>query len=139
LIRFTKLLLRLRHEHSILRYARFLTGVMSEAIGVKDLTWVNATGVEMRPEDWSDGNVRCFGMMVDGRAQPTGIARRGTDATLLLIVNAHHDVVDFTLPDDAKTWTRLIDTNLPDTDPEHFPEGHVYRVTGRSTLLFSRT
>jgi glycogen operon protein len=28
-------------------------------------------------------------MLLDGRAQPTGIKRRGDDATLLLVANAH--------------------------------------------------
>ena len=51
-----------------------------------------------RHEDWDDGNARCFGMLMDGRAQATGITRRGDDATLLIVFNAHHDVVNFTLP-----------------------------------------
>ena len=38
-------------------------------------------------------NMRCFGMLIDGRAQATGIRQRGQDATLLLVFNAHHDVV----------------------------------------------
>jgi isoamylase len=136
---FTKALIELRTAHPILRYSRFLTGAMNESTGVKDLTWVNAAGHEMRPEDWEDANMRCFGMMIDGRAQPTGIARRGTDATLLLVVNAHHDVVDFTLPNGAETWTLLLDTNTPDRrDAATFPAGQAYRVTARSTLLFRR-
>ncbi len=61
-------------------------------------TWLNAAGAEMKAEHWDDDNARCFGMLLDGRAQATGIARRGGDATLLMIFNAHHDVVRFTLP-----------------------------------------
>ena len=37
-------------------------------------------------------------MLLDGRAQTTGIKRRGSDATLLIVFNAHHDVVKFRLP-----------------------------------------
>ena len=40
-----------------------------------------------------------LGLLLDGRAQTSGIRRRGSEATLLLIVNAHHDVVVFTLPE----------------------------------------
>ena len=43
----------------------------------------------------------CFGMLLDGRAQPTGIRQRGEDATLLLILNAWHDVVPSRLPEAA--------------------------------------
>ena len=27
----------------------------------------------MTDESWTDGNARCIGMLLDGRAQPTGI------------------------------------------------------------------
>jgi hypothetical protein len=43
--------------------------------------------------------MKCFGMMMDGRAQVTGICKRGHDATLLLVINSYSDVVDFTLPE----------------------------------------
>jgi glycogen operon protein len=42
--------------------------------------------------------MRCFGMMMDGRARPTGVRQRGTEAIMLLVMNAHYDVVQFTLP-----------------------------------------
>jgi isoamylase len=84
-----------------------------------------------------------MGLLLDGRAQVSGIRRRGSEATLLLIVNAHHDVVMFTLPEvtGGRDWLRLVDTNLPDEDEdweeaEHLAFGHRYTVTGRSLLLF---
>ena len=101
------------------------------------------TGDEMTPEQWQDPRAKCVGLLLDGRAQTSGIPRRGSEATLLLIVNAHHDVVVFTLPEvtGGRDWVRLIDTNLPeeDDDPEEpvrFAFGHRYEVTGRSLLLF---
>ena len=86
---------------------------------------------------------KCVGLLLDGRAQISGIPRRGSEATLLLIVNAHHDVVVFTLPEvtGGRDWVRLIDTNLPEEDddpeePTRFAFGHRYEVTARSLLLF---
>src|SRR5712671_6495397 len=70
LIHFVQHLTRLRHRYSILRRSRFLTGEYNEELGIKDVTWINASGVEMGSEDWGDGNMRCFGMLMDGRAQP---------------------------------------------------------------------
>ena len=61
---------------------------------------------------------------------------------MLLIVNAHHDVVLFTLPRVAagRAWLKLIDTNLDHVEDEigavRLKFGHVYNVTGRSLLLF---
>jgi isoamylase len=140
LIRFVQQLTALRHRFPILRRSRFLTGEYNEELGIKDLTWINASGVEMRGEDWDDDNMRCFGMLMDGRAQPTGIRRRGTDATLLIVLNGHHDLVKVTLPETrgGDQWSLLIDTNLADdTEKDRFSSGDSYGVTGRSLLLFA--
>ena len=111
-------------------------------MGVKDSTWLNPTGDEMKPEDWHNAAARCFGLLLDGRAQTSGIRQRGSESTLLLITNAHHDVVLFTLPKVAggRDWRRLVDTNQPeeDDDPDRpvlFKFGQQYQVTGRSLLL----
>jgi isoamylase len=105
------------------------------------LTWINASGHEMRAEDWGDAGMRCFGMLMDGRAQPTGIRQRGTEATMLLILNSHHDYVEFTLPvhGAGNSWTLLIDTNAPDAEPNgsSLEAEQTYGVTARSLLLFS--
>ena len=84
-------------------------------------------------------NMECFGMLMDGRAQPTGIRKRGGDATLLMVLNGYHDLVGFTLPETVggSYWQLLIDTNLPeDGGVGTFTTGEVYGVTGRSLLLF---
>ena len=52
----------------------------------------------MREEQWKDTNTRCFGMLLDGRAQQSGIKQRGDEATLLIVFNRWQDVVKFTLP-----------------------------------------
>ena len=79
-------------------------------------------------------------MLIDGRAQATGIKRPATDPTVLLVLNAHHDVVEFTLPEvvGGHTWRVLVDTNLPDRlDQPTFPTGDQCGVTARSLLLFA--
>jgi isoamylase len=84
--------------------------------------------------------MHCFGMLMDGRAQPTGIRRRGEDATLLLVLNAHHDLVEFTLPETpgGREWSLLVDTNLAETtELGNFATGDRYGTTGRSVLLLA--
>jgi glycogen operon protein len=59
---------------------------------------------------------------------------------LLLVLNAHHDVVDFKLPEipGSDQWSCLIDTNVPVREElPDFESGDVYQVTGRSLLLFA--
>src|SRR5216684_3150784 len=140
LIRFVQKLTRLRHQFPILRRSRFLTGAYNETLEVKDVAWINANGSEMTAQEWGDAGMRCFGMLMDGRAQATGIRQRGQDATLLLVLNAHYDLVRFAMPDAAGggSWTRLIDTNIPDDESAvHFKAGDPYDVTARSLLLFA--
>jgi isoamylase len=50
LIRFVQQLTGLRERYPILRRSRFLTGEYNEELAVKDVTWINAAGTEMRPE-----------------------------------------------------------------------------------------
>jgi glycogen operon protein len=139
LLTFVKRLIKLRQSHPILRRSRFLVGDYNEELGVKDVTWLSPSGDEMSTEQWEDPNGRCLGMLLDGRAQETGIRRRGSEATLLLVVNSHHDGVNFTLPEvpEGLNWTSLIDTNQPEiSGKDEFEFGSEYTVTPRSLLLF---
>ena len=140
LVEFVRQLTRLRLRFPILRRSRFYTGAYNEALGVKDLTWINANGREMEDEHWGDSNMKCFGMLMDGRAQSTGIQKRGGDATLLLVINEHSDLVEFTLPESfgGDEWALLIDSNLEENDAAGiFKTGESYQVTSRSVLLFA--
>jgi glycogen operon protein len=129
----------LRREYPILRRSRFLTGEYNADLDVKDVTWIDASGVEMREATWQDASTRCFGMLIDGRAQPTGIRQKGSDATVLLVFNAHYDAVAFTLPQCAggTRWSLRVDTNIEGPlAAATFETGDVYETTARSTLLF---
>ena len=139
LVQFVRKLTNLRHEYPILRRNRFLTGQFVEEVGVKDVTWINANGSEMTPEQWQDTSMACFGMLLDGRAQATGIRKSSNDATLLLVINGHTDLVEFTLPEcyGGMHWSLLVDTNIEDLSEKGVFEPHdTYGVTARSLLLF---
>ena len=96
---FVRKLLLIRRALPMLRRGRFLTGAYDEELGVKDVTWLTPAAEEMKDENWSDPNARCLGVLLDGRAQETGIRRVGSDSTLLIVANAHTDVVPFTMPE----------------------------------------
>ena len=139
LLKFAAQLCTLRHKYPILRRNRFLTGEFDQELEVKDVTWINASGIEMQESDWSDARMHCFGMLIDGRARPTGLRQRGTEATLLMVLNAHHDVVEFTLPTATGegSWNLLLDTNLPViADDYRGNAGDLYGITARSLVLF---
>lgn len=135
---FVRQLTFLRQKYPLLRYNRFYLGEYNEELGIKDLTWINADGQEMEDRQWGDSTMKCFGMLMDGRAQPTGIRKRGGDATLLLVINGHDDLVEFTFPGGlgSNEWCLLVDTNREENDAAGvFRAGDKFGVTGRSLLL----
>jgi glycogen operon protein len=137
IVRFVRQLTGLRRAYPILHRSRFLTGTYDEALDVKDVTWIAPSGEEIAGDGW--GETRCFGMIVDGRAQPTGIHRRGDDATLLIVFNAHFEDVAFTLPHatGGSGWTRRIDTALAgDDEAPSLAAGTTYGIHPRSLALF---
>jgi isoamylase len=141
LLRFTQKLTALRHRYPILRRNRFLNGEYFEELEVKDLTWINADGSEMQNEQWGNANMRCFGMLLDGRAPTTGLRQKGREATILLIINAHSDTVDFILPNTpgGGQWSLVIDTSQDNIDSAlSFESQAPYRVTSHSLLLLLR-
>ncbi|PMS31669.1 glycogen operon protein [Trinickia symbiotica] len=140
LMEFVIKLTTLRHTLPVLRRGRFLTGAFNETLQLSEVKWMSPAGTELTAQQWDDPLMKCFGLVIDGRAQVSGIRRPASDATLLLVLNAHHDVVDFTLPEipGSDQWSCLIDTNVPVREElPDFESGDVYQVTGRSLLLFA--
>ncbi len=138
-IAFVQRMIALRHKYPVLRRSRFLTGEYNEELKVKDVTWINANGSEMQGSQWADPNMRCLGMLMDGRAQTSGVKQLGHDATLLLVLNVYQDVVQFTLPKcvGGDQWSLLLDTNIPDlVEGSVFKMETPYAVTAHSLLLF---
>jgi isoamylase len=139
LTKFVRHVIALRLRYPVLRRGRFLIGELNEELEVKDVTWLKPDGAEMQQEDWGFEDARCLGMLMDGRAQATGIRRRASDATLLFIVNAFHDPVSFTLPPvtGGEEWLSLLDTDKAEQPRGRvLPSGHDEPVPGRSAKLF---
>ncbi|MEO8716421.1 MAG: glycogen debranching protein GlgX [Acetobacteraceae bacterium] len=140
LIDFVRRLIGVRNAFPILRRNRFLTGEYNADLDVSDIRWLTPSATDMGDEQWRDENARCFGILLDGRSQASGIKRASLDATALLVLNAHHDVVRFRLPEVAggSRWRRLIDTSVPDAGGNlEVRTGDEYEVTARSVLLLA--
>ncbi|TMN18271.1 glycogen debranching protein GlgX [Pseudoxanthomonas sp. X-1] len=110
---FVRQLTALRSRYPILTRGRFLNGQYNEQAGVRDLTWLNPGGSEMEEAHWSDGGARSVGLLLEGKAQVSGVREYGQDATLLILINAYHEGVSFKLPD-AEThlkWELVLSTD----------------------------
>ncbi|HVY14127.1 MAG TPA: glycogen debranching protein GlgX [Rhodopila sp.] len=139
LAEFVRKVIVLRQSFPILRRSRFLTGEYNADLDVSDVRWLSPAGTDITGPEWDDPNARCFGMLLDGRAQATGIKRPAMDATALLVLNAHHDMVNFRLPEvvGGSVWRCLVDTNVPDDDTHPtIDAGTDYAITGRSFVCF---
>ena len=137
LLAFTRRLAELRHTYPVLRRNRFYTGAFDENTGVKDVTWITPAGTEASDEDWS-GDLRCVGMLMDGRAQVHAVPQDGDHSTLLLVLNSHHEPVEITVPPapDGHEWRLLLDTTDPEISDRRYAIGSSLKATERSLLLF---
>jgi glycogen operon protein len=114
LLEFTKLLIRLFHEHPVLRRRKFFQGRRIRGSEVKDLTWLRPDGQEMTDEDWNNWHARCLGLRLAGDAIEEVDARgnRIVDDTLLILLNAHYEPISFVLPAHRADvqWELVLDT-----------------------------
>jgi glycogen operon protein len=114
LLEFTQLLIRLFHQHPVLRRRVFFQGRRIRGSEVKDLAWFKPDGKEMTDDDWNNGFARCLGLRLAGDAIDEVDARgnRILDDTLLILLNAHHEPVNFVLPAHRRKvrWEVVFDT-----------------------------
>ena len=139
LAEFVRELTALRRRYPILTRGRYLNGRYSEEAGVKDLTWLNPSGAEMQEADWSDAGARSVGLVLEGKAQHSGVREHANDATLLILINAWHEGVSFKLPDDQQTplhWKLMVSTDEA-LDRESVPKGSTeFLAPPRSVTVF---
>lgn len=114
---FVRQLTDMRQRFPLLRRGRFLDGRYDQATGVRDIVWLAPDGSEAGEAQWTDPGARSIAALIDGRAQQTGVQRPGTDTTLLILVNAWVEGVDFKLPEhsDCREWTVILST-APELD-----------------------
>jgi glycogen operon protein len=143
LLDFTRGLIDVFRSHPVLRRRRFFQGRRIRGSSVKDLTWLAPGGAEMTDAEWQAEGVRAIGLRLAGDAidERGPRAERIVDDTLLLLLNAADDEVEFVLPDRAPLgWRLMFDTRTPDaptsgTGPVRHA-GSAYRLVGRSVALF---
>jgi isoamylase len=141
LLEFARRAVALRNAHPLFRRRTFFRGRAVRDPAVKDISWLNPNGEEMSDQDWEQSFARCLGVFLSGRGL-TERDERGDpveDDDLLLLLNAHHDAIPFTVPGETgMRWDAVLDTDAADGTPAHaaFRPGDVYPLQGRSVALF---
>jgi isoamylase len=118
LLEFTKGLIRLRLRQPVLQRRRFFRGQHIWDSALKDLAWFRPDGSEMTPADWSQPFVRSLAFLLGGDAISTVDVqgRKVSGDTLLILMNAHQEPVQFVLPaiEWGRDWEILVDTSSTD-------------------------
>ena len=142
-VAFVQRLIAFRKAHPVFRRGRFLHGQTLSPDGLKDVTWLDPDGVEKTAEHWTNGWARSVGLMLAGNAGNDLDARGAAlvDDVILLMLNAHHEDVVFTLPTvgGRVIWRFEIATDSPDLDPgDTAPraQGDRVAVMGRSLSIW---
>jgi glycogen operon protein len=142
LIAFTQRLLAIRRHHPVFRRREYFQGRALHGGGIDDVAWFGPDGSEMSEDDWQEGYAKSMAVFLNGEAIP-GPDNRGdriVDDTFLVVFNAHHEPIDFTLPDErfGKRWIRTLDTADALAEGEQVDANQQTQVQGRSLTLLRR-
>jgi glycogen operon protein len=115
LLAFVQRMISLRKRHPVFRRRRFFQGRPIKGESVKDVLWLNPSGHEMSEEEWRDPSLHCVGMFLSGEGlnETDERGRKVRDENFLVLLNAHHEDVGFTLPAfrAGARWTAWMDTS----------------------------
>jgi len=138
-LEFTKRVIALWREQPVLQRRKFFQGRRIRGTDVKDVMWVDPSGKEMTDEAWETGFIRCLGVRLagDNMDELDERGERIIGDTLLLLMNAHHEAISFTLPpeQERQAWERLLDTANPKVADGMFAGGAQYDLQGRSLVV----
>ncbi|MEN9936509.1 MAG: hypothetical protein RLZZ387_3088 [Chloroflexota bacterium] len=139
LLAFTRRLIGFRKAHPVLHRPTFFQGRPIHGQAVRDVEWYRPDGREMSDAEWNNGFVRCLGMLLNGQVMNEWDARgrQVRDDILLLLVNAHHEPLPFTLPGDpaGPQWRAIVDTASADGAGRTLAAGQPYELGGRALAL----
>ena len=142
LLHFVRKLTALRQTHPVFRRRYFFQGRDIIGAGVKDIAWLTTYGREMTGAEWNQSSARCLGLLLTGTAIEEYDERgnRIIDDTLIMLLNAGQEAVDFRLPAEPRhaRWQVLIDTSFAHgarDDGRLFHSGGTYTLKGRSLVL----
>jgi glycogen operon protein len=143
LVEFTRRVIRMRNEHPVFRRRGWFKGRPLRGKGISDIAWLRTDGEQMSDEDWQTGFAKSLMVFLNGEGL-NDLDENGTrvrDASFLLLFNAHHEPLDFTLPPDmfGNTWRVVLDTGTEMGEGDgSFAAGAPVPVQGRSIIVLSR-
>ncbi|SHN09772.1 glycogen debranching protein GlgX [Actinacidiphila paucisporea] len=142
LLDFTRRLIALRREHPVFRRRRFLRGD-TPGPGLGDAVWLTPGGRTMTQGDWHRDDAHAVALFLNGDAitEPDPRGGRIVDDSFLVLLNSHHETVEFVLPDRVygDAWQVAVDTatGADTTDETEVKAGGTLAVPPRATLILT--
>jgi glycogen operon protein len=141
LMEFTRKLVKLRLTHPNLHRRKFFQDRTIRNSVVRDIAWYGTDGHEMNESEWTTEWTRSMGVMLNGRTLQVADENGDplADDSFLILVNASHEGVEFTLPPypNGSPWCQVMDTENIDDPFKIAKVGRKVIVGGRSMMVFS--
>ncbi len=130
----------LKRRQPVLHRPKFFQGRPIRGTDVKDIVWLEPSGEEMADASWNAGFVRAIGVRLAGDAigEVDERGERLVGDTLLLLLNADGNGIDFTLPPHGaqQQWELIFDTAVHSSPRGQFAQTERYPIQGRSLAVF---
>lgn len=144
LLAFTKKVIQLRKDHPVFCRTGWFHGTPLKGQQVEDIAWFLPDGQEMNDENWNHDSAKSLAVYINGKGihalSPEG--EPILDDSFFLLFNAHHEPLDYQLPEQkyGKQWTKVIDT--ADTAAQETKDTYTFRqaitAQGRSVVVLQR-
>ncbi len=139
---FVRQVIALRRSEPVFRRRDFLAGEEATGrSGLPDVIWFGCDGHEMQDDSWEREDAHALGVFLNGDEIPTH-DRDGNPIegdSFLLLFNAHHEPLQFTIPQDlSSSWTPMLASELDADLSEPAAPGDQVSLCDRSLLILRR-
>ncbi|TDS06779.1 GlgX family protein [Sphingobacterium paludis] len=140
LLEFTKKLIALRKNHPTFTRRKWFSGDPLRSTGIEDIVWFLLEGEPMPAEAWEASYAKSLAVYLNGRGIRS-VDQKGnriTDDHVFLIFNAHHEAIDYQLPNSeyAGSWCLELYTDDSNENQEtQFEACSKIRIEGRSSMV----
>ncbi|MDX1919102.1 MAG: glycogen debranching protein GlgX [Candidatus Caenarcaniphilales bacterium] len=138
---FIKKLIKIRKKYPVLLRRKFFRDQANKTFEKKDILWLNSQGKEMKKADWLNPKLKTLGAFFNGNSieEHDEQGYPILSDSLLMLFNAHHENVTFTLPkiSTSSKWRLLLSTSTNDIANFDYETKGFVELEGRSLIVFS--
>ena len=144
LLDFSRQLIEFRRHHAVFCRRKWFQGRAIHGSKVNDIAWFNPDGSAMLEEQWNEGFAKAIAIFLNGEEIPTPGERgeRIMDNSFMVLFNAHHEPIEFLLPEGLQNWEwqTIINTTEPRfvENSQRYQKSEPIAVIERSVVVLQR-